>query len=89
MSKSSRCSTCHGDMGFMYMMTRNGYQCIPCYNSIKSANKHLISQLPDIEDLPPFDGKYRTGVIATSESAAKMLVDMCYKATPTMSDWEN
>lgn len=89
MGKDRRCSVCHGDMGFMYMMTRTGYQCIPCHTAITTVNKLLISQMPDIEEMPPFDGKYRTGILATSETMAKTFADQYYDRTPGMGDMEH
>lgn len=89
MAKDRRCSVCHGEMGFMYMLTRTGYQCIPCNTAIKTINKLIVSQMPDVEDTPPFDGKYRTGIIANSEAMAKNLADQYYAQTPSFGDLEH
>lgn len=73
----------------MYILTRSGYKCLPCHSANKTINKYLIADMPDIEDMPPVDGKYRSGVIAASETMAKLLVDKYYEATPGFEDQEN
>lgn len=83
------CDSCKGQIGFMYLLTKSGYRCIPCHKAIQLMNKLTIASMPDVKDNPPIDDKYLSGVIARSESTARLLVDKYYEATPSMDDWEN
>lgn len=84
-----RCDICSGDLGFMYFITRKGYNCLNCREQRHRDNEQVLSLLPDVEDLPPVDGKYRSGILAPTEKMAEALCNKYYDLTPAMNDWEN
>jgi hypothetical protein len=90
MSKNNLCGICAEPLGFIYMMTRSGYECIPCNHFKLAQARDAINKLPDsVEEMPPVDGKYRSGIIAKNEEAAKAICDAYYEATPGFMDMEN
>lgn len=89
MYRNKICGTCGDILGFMYIMTLNGYRCLSCQHTKLITSKEAVAKLPAVEDIPPVDGKYRLGIIATDESSAKLLCDSCYELTPSFTDLEN
>lgn len=86
----NRCRLCHNPVKTIYILNRYGYECLSCNDLYKRNLKKAYEQLPEeVQELPPLDGKYRNGVIAASESAAKTLVDLHYNLTPGMMDLEH
>jgi len=89
MASNKKCSLCKAPIDKHFCIRWKSYICIPCHEVDKELRKVLIASMKDgVEELIPMDDRYQFGVLASTESRARAIVEQHYYHTPSGEDRE-